>query len=230
MRNIFVKTLNENENIYRIEGEEFHHLKNVLRVKIGEKVCGFNMLGLSAELIIKEVKKNFLVAEATKFFKKEFKYNISIGIPLIKSKNFNFILKSIQQLGVCKIYPFVSKYSMRLNKIDKWNKILIESAKQSGNFYIPKIDKIYMLEDFSSFEGKKIVFYEKSDRFLDDKVIDGQERLLFLVGPEGGFAKEEIDFLKNNNFIDLKLKTNILRSEIAVITILSILKFLMGEV
>ncbi len=230
MRNTFIQELNENKREYFIKDEEFHHLKNVCRIRKNEKICGFNKSGLSAELIIREIKKNYILAEALKFIKKDFNYRISIGISVIKSKNFNFILKSIQQLGVKKIFPFVSEYSIRINKIDKWNKILIESAKQSGNFYIPEIEKIYKLDELSEFKGKKIVFYEKSERFLDEKILNNCENLLFLVGPEGGFSQGEIEFLRSKNFVDLKLRTNILRSEVAVITILSILKFLTGEI
>ncbi len=232
MRNTFIPELVYNKNIYKIEDEEFHHLKNVCRIKKGESIKGFNGKGFFAILMVKEINKNYLIAEVERYYQQEYNYKIKVGVPLIKSKNFNFILKSIQQLGVKKIYPFKSEYSTGKVKIDKWNKILIESAKQSENFYIPYIENVYDLEFFSKFNCDKIAFYEKSNNFFSSNLnfSNKENEVLFIIGPEGGFSKKEINFLRELNFLDFKLKTNILRSETAVIAMLSILKFIKDEI
>ena len=234
MRNCYIKNLKENFSEYEIVGEEFHHLKNVLRIKKNEKIIGFNGKGLIGDLTIKEILKDKIIATVKNYKKKTYDYLISVGIPVIKQKNFNFILKSVQQLGVKNIFPLISEYSVvseiDKKKILKWNKILIESAKQSGNFYLPLIEKIYQLEEIKNFVGERIVFYEKSDNFFSKVKLRTDNECLIIVGPEGGFSSEEIDFLKNNGFIDLKLKTNILRSETAVISVLSIIKFIKNEI
>ncbi len=233
MKSTYIPELKEENEIYEIKDEEFHHLKNVCRIKINEKVYGFNRDGLICESSIKEILKNKVVLKVDKFFKKKYNYRVHIGIPLIKFKNFSFILKSIQQLGIKKVYPFVSKFSIidKINskKIKRWNKIIIESAKQSGNFYLPLIEKVYKLEELSNFQGEKFVFYENSKNYINEKFFNEKKDSLILIGPEGGFSEDEVSFLNKNGFIDLKLKTNILRSEVAVITILTLIKFLKKE-
>ncbi len=234
MKNIFIPQLKEEKKIYEIKDDEFHHLKNVCRVKINEKVCGFNENCLICELSIEDILKSKIILKAERFFHKEYNYKVHIGIPLIKFKNFSFILKSIQQLGIKKIYPFISKFSVidkvDNKKIDRWNKILIESSKQSGNFYLPFINRIYKLEELTNFHGEKFVFYENSENFVNRNLFKENDESLILIGPEGGFSEDEVSFLKESGFIDLKLKTNILRTEVAVITILSIIKFLKKEI
>jgi len=232
MISTYIPELDRGSEKYEISGEEFHHLKNVLRIKREEKLTGFNGKDLYAELKIEKIEKNKIVVKAKNFheFKKD--YSISVAIPFIKHKNFNFTLKSIQQLGVKKIFPYISERSVtkrvEKEKIEKWNKILIESAKQSRNYYIPFIENIYTIENL--LEEKdfkyKFVFYEKGENRI--KTVEKGD-ILMITGPEGGFSEREIEILKNNGFVDIKLKGNILRSEIATITTLSILKFLIGE-
>ncbi len=232
MPNCFIPDLTNEKDVYEITDEEFHYLKNVLRIKGDEKIIGFNGIDFIAEFEVKKILKKSIILRLKKIEKFKKNYLISLAIPVIKHKNFNFILKSIQQLGVKKIFPFISQNSV-INKIDKrkiekWNKILIESAKQSNNFYIPWIEKVYNLDEIVNLGfPQKILLFEKGKNEL--KNINKTETLV-IIGPEGSFTEEEINILKNNGFSDIKLKTNILRSEISTLTVLSILKFLVGEI
>ncbi len=238
MKSVFIQDLTEKKKMYIIKNEEYKHLAKALRLKKSEKIIGFDGKGNIAELTIEKITKNSIECYVDNYSKFNKNYSISVGIPIIKHKNFNFILKNIQQLGVNKIFPFVSEHSVvkniEQNKISKWNKILIESSKQSKNFFIPFIEKIYSFNDFLNMENfeLKIIFYEKSLNFIHklQNEINNAKNILIIIGPEGGFSENEIFLLKKREFIDLKLNTNILRSETAIITVLSIVKYLKQEI
>ena len=180
--------------------------------------------------------KNFLKLKIESFFNLDFnKSKIDIAIPIIKHNPFNFILKSLVQLNINKIFPYFSEYSISKkfskSKIEKWNNILIESSKQSRNNYINYIDNIYNFHSIARLEYPLKLCFDNLSDFPINKIenIGKNSRILLLIGPEGGFSHFETDLLKENNFTFVKLNSNILRSEIAVISTVTIIKFLIGE-
>ena len=240
MRRVFLNNLDKNIEYYEVDykNREFHHLRNVLRCKVNDVFEVFNGKGLTGVGIVEDIAKSkiaFKVYDFKFFPENESKINIAVGI--IKPQNFNLILSAMVQIGVNKIYPFTSEYSyiknFPENKVEKWNNILIDAAKQSGNNYLTFIDKIYTIYEVLSFDYPcRILFNSKGgDSFHSVRnSICTEEKVLVCIGPEGGFSDLELDKFRKNGFYNIKLKSNILRTETGALAIVSILKFIIGEI
>ncbi len=240
MRRVFLKDLTNDSKEYTItqQEREFQHIKKVLRAKLREQFEVFNGKGLKGIGEIVELRKNFITFKITSLEEVEvFKSKVNVAIPVIKHNPFNFIMRSLIQLRVNRIIPYISEFSFNKNypnnKYEKWNQIIIEASKQSGNNHLILFDKIYNLTDVINIESKlKIAFDKSSEKLIKDldEDIKNSESILIVIGPEGGLSEFEISFLKENNFTICKLDSNVLRSEVATITSISIVKYIAGEI
>jgi len=239
MRRVFLQNFSKNLKEYELlqKDKEFHHVKNVLRAKKGEKFDIFNGKGTVGIGEIIKINKNIIKFKINSIEEKTLNISkINIAVPVIKPNYFNFILKSLIQLKINKIFPYFSEYSFiknyPLNRLEKWNQIIIEASKQSGNNHINFIEKIFDFKDITRLSYSQKICFDKSAEFSINNIaepVKKSENILIAIGPEGGFSGNEINLLKENNFTIVKLNSNILRSEVATITALSIIKFLAGE-
>ena len=149
----------------------------------------------------------------------------------IKSNYFNFMIQKATEIGVTKFFPITTERTI-VRKINeaRLNKIVIEAAEQSNRLTIPYIEKIQKLENFL-IDNKKInlIF---ADLNTENKKIELQyssRPIALLIGPEGDFSeKERIEILSFKGVQPIKLNNNILRSETAVISSLSIINYLIN--
>ena len=119
-------------------------------------------------------------------------------------------------------------------KVDHWNNIVIASIKQSGIRKMPHVDPIVSFDDLvsSGFKMHKLVLYEKEKKSSLKDVINNIQLpsdMMIMVGPEGGFAQNEINKAIENGFITAGIGDLILRAETVPITVLSILQYEAGN-
>tara|TARA_B100000700_G_scaffold18670_1_gene18303 strand:- start:155 stop:580 length:426 start_codon:yes stop_codon:yes gene_type:complete len=141
------------------------------------------------------------------------------------------MIQKATEIGVTKFFPITTERTI-VRKINeaRLNKIVIEAAEQSNRLTIPYIEKIQKLENFL-IENKKInlIF---ADLNTENKKIELQyssRPIALLIGPEGDFSeKERIEILSFKGVQPIKLNNNILRSETAVISSLSIINYLIN--
>jgi 16S rRNA (uracil1498-N3)-methyltransferase len=164
-----------------------------------------------------------------------------LGQSIPKGKKMDLIVQKAAELGTTAIMPFYSIRSIpRFNakkeeeKINHWQRICVEAGKQSGRLPIPTVEPIQDVKQLAkrNFSGflKLILWEEEKERQLK-KVLNQNSRrgpIVFLIGPEGGFAKEEVDIAVQNGFIATGLGKTILRTETVSIAILSILHYEAG--
>ncbi|MEO0144497.1 MAG: RsmE family RNA methyltransferase [candidate division WOR-3 bacterium] len=213
------------DNFEFIENEEFHHLYRVLRHKKGDKILVFDGKGNEYICEILEILKDKAkIKPIEKLESREYHFHIAIAQALIKKERFEIFLEKSVELGVKEIYPIITKYSVvKLEeKKERWEKIIINACKQSHRQIVPKlhnikslteiieISKDYDLRIFGSVHSKKnILEFEKSDK------------VLIVIGPEGGLSEDEELLLKEHEFLDFSLGNFILRSETASIVAIS---------
>jgi 16S rRNA (uracil1498-N3)-methyltransferase len=234
MKNMFqfyVPELNSEQQQVFITKEEFHHLKNVRRVKIGEVVQVFNGKGLVFKVKVKKFYKDKVETEVLeKKFVSEKHYELVLCIGIIKIDKFEQIVRQVTELGVDRIIPLelehcVVNKGQLINKYERLNKIIIESAKQANIAYLPNLELPKKLEEIFSEQEKwlVIVCYKNSNLVLDNiyNEIKQQNKIKIVVGPEGDFSEKEIKFLKQQNVRFVSLGENILRSETAGVVAVS---------
>lgn len=214
--------------------EDYKHLVKVLRLKTGEKLKLIDENGMIYETEVKEIKPASILAEIRKSYKSTRKLDFDLylaQVPL-RSDAQNLIIEKATELGVRKIYPLLSKNcalskNVIEKKVEKWQKIMVESSKQCERADIPSCAEPVDFENLikAEFFDKIIAFCERNTdislkKYLRENKIKKGEKILVIIGPEGGFSKEEFDFFTSNNIPKVTLGEMILRAETAVIVAL----------
>lgn len=216
---------NLENNLLKIENEDYHHIINVLRKKVGESIKFTDGKKIFYTEII-EIKKNYFIAKIihqTEWnYKKDFKLVLLIG--LIKPDNFENILRWTVPLGVDIFVPVLTensqKFKLSENRKKRWEKIIKEASIQSEN---PQIPEIYNLTPFNkTFElftdYFKIIFHPYAEKKLKEVLLNNtNKKFAIYIGSEAGFTEKEIKLAIENNIKIAKISNYILRTELAAL-------------
>ena len=146
----------------------------------------------------------------------------------IKSNYFNFMIQKATELGVTKFLPIISERTIvrKINN-ERLNKIIIESCEQSNRINVPSIEKSQSLEKFLSDNlDINLIFGDLNTKNKKIKFYNSKPNCL-LIGPEGDYSSNEVKKILNyKGSQSIKLSDNILRSETAVISALSVINYL----
>jgi len=219
-----------------LKGREHHHLSNVLRIKENEKIWLFDEDGKSYLGKVEEVKKKETIISILEIREKEpSQIRVILAQALIKPSLMELIVQKSTELGIDEIIPVVSKRSRSLpeeeilnQRLKRWRRITIEALKQSGGVFIPKIVPPIKLENLPKINAEKKLFLnEREGELLKNIVINSLDnipaKVLILIGPEGGWDREEEKMLIESGFQSVSLGEKILRSETAAICALGII-------
>ena len=211
--------------------EHTHYIVNVMRLKRGSSLNFFNKNGeWKSEVIFlnkDRVEVKFLekIKEANNFSKTE------LAICLVKKNPMEIILQKATELGVSKIIPIISERTevKELNQ-ERAKRIVIEATEQSNQLVPPEITEVIRLKDFlKNFDTtSKLLFADVNSKDnLKAEDLKDFKSLCILIGPEGDFSPSEREFiLKNTTVKPFTLSRNILRSDTAVISAISLVNFI----
>ena len=229
MRLYHPNTITENTTSL-LSKEHTHYVVNVMRLKRGSKINFFNKDGeWVSEIIFLEkdrVEVKFLnrVKESLK------SSNIELAICLVKKNSMEIILQKATELGIAKIIPIISERTeVKELNLERAKKIVIEATEQSNQLSPPEISKIIKLKDFINNlnETSKLFFADiNSKERLKKEDVKSDNLKTILIGPEGDFTPNERKMiLENKNTISFSLSKNILRTETATISALSLINY-----
>ena len=143
------------------------------------------------------------------------------------------ILQKATELGVENIIPVISDRSeVKEINLDRANKIVIEATEQSNQLIPPKISEPVKFKNFiESLNNKKLLFADiESKVYLAKKNVSHEDKIVLLIGPEGDFSPVERELVsKLSNRISFSISNNILRSDTAVITAISMINFILNQ-
>lgn len=208
------------ENDYFILDEETQRHLKVIRIKEQNFLINYN----NDFYLCNFVFPNKAVIKEKLDINNELDFEIIVALPLIKQNHFEIALQKCVELGATKIIPFVSKYTDKSNinfetKKNRYQKIILEASQQSFRNKIPKLENVLNYEEILNINIKnKILAYENKK---DNKLKEIKEDTLLIVGPEGGFSNEEIEKAIDKNVSIVSLTKTILRTETAIIYMLS---------
>ena len=218
-----------------LKDENFNYAINVLRLKIKDKidVCDGNCLDYLCEII--DIKKNLITAKVLNIFKNEAEPNIQITLfqALAKGEKMDFIIQKCTEIGVVKFVPmYTERTIVKLNgkedkKIDRYNKIAKEAAKQCKRGKAPKVLPITTFENALNTAKQNdlnIIPYENEKVNNIKTVLKSIKpaKIGIFIGAEGGFSEYEIDKAKKQNISPITLGKRILRTETAGLVCASI--------
>ena len=211
----------------KLDKPQSHYISKVMRIKSNEVFSLFNSSG-EWEAKIKEISKGIVEFNITKQLRqKENSKEIWLAFSPIKSNYFNFMMQKSTELGVTKFIPIVFDRSV-VRKINhnRLEKIIIEASEQSNRINVPVLEKCQNLKNFLSKNNKKIELIF-TDLNTENKKLDVKKTtdkpICVIIGPEGDFSeKERKEILSFEGVKKININENILRSETAAISALSI--------
>ena len=209
-----------------------HYVNKVMRVKVNETFSLFNSSG-EWEAKVKEITNGIVEFIVTKQLKhKENSQELWLAFSPIKSNYFNFMIQKATELGVTKFLPIIfDRTVVRKIKKERLQKIIIEAAEQSNRINVPSIEKPQNLKKFLNENKNKIdlIFTDlnSQNKKLDTKELS-KKPICLIIGPEGDFSKSEREeILTFRGVKPIKINENILRSETAAISAISIINYLL---
>ena len=212
----------------KLDKSQSHYLLKVMRIENDKPFSLFNASG-EWEAVINEVSKSIINFKVTKQLRqKENTKEIWLAFSPIKSNYQNFMIQKATELGVTKFLPIIFDRSIvRKINYERFKKIIIEACEQSNRINLPDISKTQILDEFINSNKVNLVFTDlnSENKKLDKSKFD-EKPICVLVGPEGDFSEEEREkILKYERVFSVKINDNILRSETAVISSLSIVNY-----
>jgi len=211
--------------------EQTHYVVNVMRLKRGSKLNFFNKNGeWESEVIFLD--KERVEVKFLKKIKQPLIFNeIQLAICLVKKSPMETIFQKATELGISKIIPIVSdRTEIKELNYSRAKKIVIEATEQSNQLSPPEIANVTKLKDFlkNLHSDVKLLFADiNSKESLKFEDLKGKKSMCILVGPEGDFtASERETILGNPGVKPFMLSRNILRSDTAVISAISLVNFI----
>ncbi len=238
----YVKNNQVNNETISIIGDDVKHIRNVLRHKIDDKLEVCDESGFRYITKIREFLENEILLDILEQTKKNTEMPIKIdlyqGLP--KSDKMDLIVQKTTELGISKVIPVLTeRVIVKLEKgnenkkIERWNKIAVEAAKQSGRQLIPNVENVVNLEkiveNLSKYDIVIVPFECEKDSTLKNilkNVKNKIENIAVVIGPEGGFSEKDITVLeKAPNVVKVSLGKRILRTETAGLATVAMLLY-----
>ncbi len=245
MRIFYIESAAAAESMIVIKGAEAHHIRNVLRLKPGDRLKLVDGSGGAYDALILAIDADTVEVEIlgkSQALPPQIP-RIMVAQAFLKEKKMDDLVRKLSELGISDWLPFFCRRSIprpdkdRLASRDRrWKRIAIEAMKQSRRNTMLKIHDVCSLEDvlrISETIDLKIVFWENEAVPL---VPDGgitntvpPESIMIMLGPEGGFSSGEIERIRQSGFITAGLGPRILRAETATLAASTLIQYLFGD-
>ena len=217
----------------KLDKYQSHYISKVMRIKVSGTFSLFNSSG-EWEAIINEISKGLVKFTVINHLRhKESSKEIWLAFSPIKSNYFNFMIQKSTELGITKFFPIIFDRTIvrKINK-QRLEKVIIESAEQSNRINIPLIEKPQSLKSFLSNNKNKInlIFTDLNSKNKKIELNKSTNKpVCIIIGPEGDFSeKERKDILSFDQVNSVKINENILRSETAAISTVSLINYFLN--
>ncbi len=232
------KEIKDNK-VFLTDKEQFHHLKNVLRLEIGDKGVIFDEISNEYEVELEIINKDnavFKIITAKK--RKDLqKIEICLACAIPKNTKIEDIIDKCTQLGVDRIIPLITERvivkldeNKKQDRKKRWEIVALAACRQSQRKTIPTIDDVCSfneaLEKSKSFD-LKIIPHLIGDRNSLKNILaqDKFKKVFIFIGPEGDFTPEEVEKALNNGFKAVSLGEQVLRVDTAAISVVGFIRF-----
>ena len=230
MPHFFINSNNKTDNkIVISDVDNYRHIARSLRARCGEKLLLIDENQIQYETKISEINSKEVICEIEKSYlsKRDLEFDLFLAQSPLRSDAQLTVMEKATELGVRGVYPvFTDNCALRVNKQDKWQKVMFEASKQCERAKIPTCFAPTTFEEILQKDFDKIIVLaerstEKSlKQYLSENPTKKGERILAIIGPEGGFSQKEFDYFRSKNLPLISLGDSILKAETAVIVTL----------
>ena len=217
-----------------LSGAQAHQITRVLRLQVGDEIVVLDNSGWEYVVRITAVSKKSLIADIVQkqIAQGEPTVDITLYMGLMKRDKFEWVLQKCTEIGVTRFVPVVTQRSlvqdvqMKANKFERWQKIITEAAEQSRRGKLPELCQPVRLADaFAQVDADAALIPWEEAVDMDLRTVLAGKRpssVALFIGPEGGFAVEEIELAQQHNIQPITLGKRILRAETAAMVASSI--------
>ena len=227
---LFFSNYRANDKYVVLNEIDSKHISRTFRKNIGDSIMITNGLGYLCNAEIVEIGKKIKVKinSIEKFKSSSNSIHIALS-PLKNASRFEWFVEKSTELGISQITPLVCEYSEKKKvNMDRLERILISSLKQSNQFFKPIINSIKTFEDFIRDNEDELLMANLKTSNKIKRELFTRNNICLMIGPEGGFSDSEIKLAKKKNIKEITLGNSRLRSETAAIFGLSVIKSLIS--
>jgi 16S rRNA (uracil1498-N3)-methyltransferase len=241
MRRFFAAPEDFNDTEIVLSDEESRHLRDVLRLRAGERVAVFDGAGRESACLIEQAtgkRARLRILEEIAPPAPESNLNLTLAVALLKGEKFDLVVQKTTELGVKKIVPLATERAdVKLKdardverKIERWQRIALEACKQSGRAAQPQIEQPIEFKSFVAQNPGGILFAERGGEKLQACFHENfSSNLIAIVGAEGGWAASEVETAKAVDYKIVTLGGRVLRAETAAIVAVALIENLWGD-
>lgn len=244
MSRFFIDSIDSSSGHISIFGEDVNHIKNVLRLSKGDRLSLSDGKGMDYLAEILKLDPGCITAGITDSWANKTEPPVDVtlfqGIP--KSDKMDFIVQKSVELGIRKIIPVINHRTVvrfenakdRDRKVERWQKIALEAAKQCNRGVIPEIGHVLGYDEalhYSKENELNVIPYEKETSQGLKSIIScmNPAKIGIFIGPEGGFTEDEAERAAVSGIKPVSLGPRILRTETAGIAVISIIMYVLGD-
>ena len=230
MPHFFINSNQKSEDLITIKNEDnYRHIARSLRARAGEKLLLIDENQIQYETKITEINSKEIICSIENSYPstRDLEFDLYLAQSPLRSDAQLTVIEKATELGARGVYPvFTDNCALKVDKTEKWQRVMNEASKQCERAKIPTcfppitFDEL-LKKDFD----RVIVFAERSTEkslkaFLEENPIKKDEKILVIIGPEGGFSQTEFEYFKSKNLPLISLGDLILKAETAVIVAL----------
>lgn len=239
MRRFYASPTQFSDGFILLDANETRHLREVLRLREGVTVQIFDGEGKEFLCVIEKINKKETRLEIQREIAPpatESELSLTLAVSLLKGEKFDTIVQKAVELGVTAFVPLLTrrcdikiKDARDIEKrAERWGKIALEAAKQSGRAKLMRIETLAEFENYiETASGAKILFAERGGENFSQ--IEAGKEITAITGAEGGWEDSEIEGARARNFRIITFGGRILRAETAAITVAGILQNRFGD-
>jgi 16S rRNA (uracil1498-N3)-methyltransferase len=225
--------------------DEARHLRNVLRLTSEDPCSVFDGEGHEYDCVVSDVRRDsarLKILSAVSPARRESSLHLTLALALLKGDKFDLVVQKSTELGVTEILPVMTKFAdVRLrdqsdarHRVTRWQRIALESAKQSGRALVPRIspplDFEATLQSVRESNSIGVMFSERDGQPFEQAIRDtATQKITALVGSEGGWADEELTAARSLGWKIVTLGGRTLRAETAAIAVTTLLQYRLGD-
>jgi 16S rRNA (uracil1498-N3)-methyltransferase len=234
----------ENETL-TIDGEEARHILSVLRHKAGDTISVVDGYGTRYNVLIEKTSETSLRGKILSLIRKENEptCHVTLAQAICRQERMDFLIEKATEIGVSSVIPILTERSLiRISgialaktKVERWRRIAIAGMKQSLRTLLPEIQGVTKFEELppqmKSYDLCLIASLDRNSKGIRElhELRRRQKKILLIVGPEAGFAEEELALTEAQGAIPITLGTRRLRTETAGVVFLSLLLHQLGD-
>lgn len=241
MRRFFVSGISKDSKVATVAGDEFTHLKKVLRLSEGASVELFNGKGLTLAGTISSIDKTSatITIDSACECKRESSLGVALLQGMLKGEKPELVIQKATELGVLEVVFYSTARTVAgpgkdraEGRLKRWRRVAIEAAKQCGRDTLPALSITSFSSAIEGRTGLKVMLWEGSGGGGFKEALkrpEAKDGVAILVGPEGGFSEDEVVAAQKAGFVPVGFGPRVLRAETAAIAAVSAVQYELGD-